>query len=99
MTARIRETSPQMTECFPSLLSSVPSAMSEASVESEQAVGDALEVVDLLDVRARLRADPPPLRDRGDERLERRAQSVPRGADDRNPRVELSLRSLDRLVV
>ena len=73
--------------------------MSEASVESEQAVGDALEVVDLLDVRARFRADPPPLRRRGDERLERRAQRLLRRAHDGHAGAELSLRSLDGLVV
>ena len=43
-----------MTECFPSRFSCGPSAMSDSSVESEQAVGDPLEIVDLLHVGARL---------------------------------------------
>ena len=44
--------------------------MSEPSVEREQAVGDALEVVHLLDVRARRLADPAALGRIGDEGLE-----------------------------
>src|SRR6188472_2010838 len=88
-----------MTECFPSLLSSVPSAMSEASVKSEEAVGDALEVVDLLDVRSRLGADSLPLCRRRDEGLERRAQCLLRRTDDGNARVELVLGPRDGLVV
>src|SRR6188768_907329 len=88
-----------MTECFPSLLSSLPSAMSEASVESEEAVGDALEVVDLLDVRSRLGADPLPLCRRPDEGLERRTQRLLRRADDGNARVDLVLGPRDGLVV
>src|SRR5262245_32172608 len=88
-----------MTECFPSLLSSVPSAMSEASVESEEAVGDALEVVDLLDVRSRLGADPLPLCRRPYEGLERRSQRLLRRADDGNVRAELVFGPGDGLVV
>src|SRR5262245_27201746 len=88
-----------MTECFPSLLSSDPSAMSEASVESEEAVGDALEVVDLLDVGPRLGADSPPLSRRRDEGLEGRTQRVLRRTDDRNTCVELALGPFDGLVV
>src|SRR6188472_1302216 len=88
-----------MTECLPSLLSSFPRAMSEASVESEEAVGDALEVVYLLDVRSRLGADPLALGRRGDERLECRAERLLRRSHDGNARVELPLRTRDGLVV
>jgi hypothetical protein len=35
--------------------------MSKPRVEREEAVGDAIEVVDLLDVRAGLGSDPPSL--------------------------------------
>ena len=61
---------------------------SEASVESEQAVGDPLEVVDLLGVGAALGADPAPLGGRLGERAKRLDQVLPVGADDRDARAE-----------
>ena len=74
-------------------------APSETSVEREQAVGDAFEVVYLLDVRAGCLADPAALRCVRDEWLEPRAEVVLRRAHDRDGSPERLLASLDGLVV
>jgi hypothetical protein len=47
--------------------------MSKPRVEREEAVGDAIEIVYLLDVRSRLGSDASPLGRGSDERFEPRA--------------------------